>query len=140
MSDLQVIVTLLVFAGVILLIAFNVLHLVLAAMLGVSIMLLFGVFTREEFLHAAQTAGGSISLLFGGMVVARTLVPTPTPSSTWPNRPAPALPRQASSTILGNAHRSSENCHTTSAQRKDSALPRVLRRLSLDIQWMTSRK
>lgn len=76
MSDLQVAVTLLVFAGVILAIALNLLDLVLAALLGVSVMLLFGVFTRQEFLHAAQTAGGSISLLFGGMVVARTLVPT----------------------------------------------------------------
>ena len=76
MSDLQVAVTLLVFVGVILAIALNLLDLVLAAMLGVSVMLLFGIFTREEFLHAAQTAGGSISLLFGGMVVARTLVPT----------------------------------------------------------------
>ena len=76
MSELQIAVTLLVFVGVILAIALNLLDLVLAALLGVSVMLLFGVFTRQEFLHAAQTAGGSISLLFGGMVVARTLVPT----------------------------------------------------------------
>ncbi|MGA2402562.1 MAG: SLC13 family permease, partial [Syntrophobacteraceae bacterium] len=76
MSDLQVAITLLVFAGVILAIAFNVIDLAVAALLGVSIMLLFGVFTRQEFLNAAQTAGGPISLLFGGMVVARTLVPT----------------------------------------------------------------
>ncbi|MGA7876908.1 MAG: SLC13 family permease, partial [Desulfoferrobacter sp.] len=76
MTDLQIVVTLLVFAGVILSIAFNVLDMVLAALIGVSTMLLFGVFTRQEFINAAQTAGGSISLLFGGMVVARTLVPT----------------------------------------------------------------
>jgi len=76
MSDLQVTLTLLVFAGVILAIAFNVIDMAVAALLGVSVMLLFGVFTRQEFLNAAQTAGGTIALLFGGMVVARTLVPT----------------------------------------------------------------
>ena len=76
MSDLQVFLTLLVFAGVILAIAFNVIDMTVAALLGVSVMLLFSVFTRQEFMSAAQTVGGSISLLFGGMVVARTLVPT----------------------------------------------------------------
>lgn len=76
MSDLQVTVTFLVFGGVILAIAFNVVDLAVAALLGVSVMLVFGVFTRQEFMNAAQTAGGSIALLFGGMVVARTLVPT----------------------------------------------------------------
>ena len=58
MSDLQVTITLLVFAGVILAIAFNVIDMAVAALLGVSVMLLFGVFTRQEFLNAAQTAGG----------------------------------------------------------------------------------
>ena len=76
MSDLQVVLTLLVFAGVIVSIALNLLDLALAALLGVSLMLLFGVFTSQEFLRTVQTAGGCISLLFGGMVVARTLVPT----------------------------------------------------------------
>ena len=76
MTDLQIAVTFVVFAGVILAIALNLLDMTLAALLGVSIMLLFGVFTRKEFINASQTAGGSISLLFGGMVVARTLVPT----------------------------------------------------------------
>jgi Na+/H+ antiporter NhaD/arsenite permease-like protein len=76
MSDLQVTLTLVVFAGVILAIAFNIIDMAVAALLGVSVMLLFGIFTRQEFLNAAQTAGGSIALLFGGMVVARTLVPT----------------------------------------------------------------
>lgn len=76
MSELQVVLTLAVFVGVILAIAFNVIDMAVAALLGVSAMLLFGAFTRQEFLNAAQTAGGSIALLFGGMVVARTLVPT----------------------------------------------------------------
>jgi Na+/H+ antiporter NhaD/arsenite permease-like protein len=76
MSDFQVALVLIVFAAVILAIAFNLLDMALAAMLGVSVMLFFGAFTRNEFLQAAQNAGGSIALLFGGMVVARTLVPT----------------------------------------------------------------
>lgn len=76
MTDLQVFVTPIIFAGVILCIAFNVLDIVLAALIGVSTMLLFGVFTSQELLNAVKTAGGPISLLFGGMVVARTLVPT----------------------------------------------------------------
>lgn len=76
MSDLQVTMTFVVFAGVILAIAFNIVDMAVAALLGVSILLFFGVFTRQEFMNAAQTAGGSVALLFGGMVVARTLVPT----------------------------------------------------------------
>jgi Na+/H+ antiporter NhaD/arsenite permease-like protein len=76
MTDLQIAVTLLVFTGVIMAIALNVIDMAVAALLGVSLMLIFGVFTRQEFLNAAQTAGGSIALLFGGMVVARTLAPT----------------------------------------------------------------
>lgn len=76
MSESQIALTLLVFAAVILSIAFNLLDMALAALLGVSTMLLLGAFTRNEFLQAAQNAGGSIALLFGGMVVARTLVPT----------------------------------------------------------------
>lgn len=76
MSDLQITMTFVVFAVVILAIAFNLMDMAVAALLGVSTLLLFGVFTRQEFMNAAQTAGGSIALLFGGMVVARTLVPT----------------------------------------------------------------
>ena len=76
MSELQVAVTLLAFAGVIIAIAFNWLDMALAALLGVSVMLVFGIFTHQEFMNAVQTAGGSLSLLFGGMVVARTLAPT----------------------------------------------------------------
>lgn len=76
MSELQIAVTLLAFAGVILAIAFNLIDMAVAALLGVSVMLCFGVFTRNEFINAAQTAGSPIALLFGGMVVARTLVPT----------------------------------------------------------------
>jgi Na+/H+ antiporter NhaD/arsenite permease-like protein len=76
MSDLQSTLSIIVFAGVILAIAFNLLDMALAALLGVSILLFFGVFTRQDLLNVVQTAGGPIALLFGGMVVARTLRPT----------------------------------------------------------------
>ncbi len=101
MSDLQVTLTLLAFAGVILAIAFNLIDMAVAALLGVSIMLLFGVFTRQEFLNAAQTAGGSIALLFGGMVVARTLVPA---FADWPAVTLPVfVAMMFGGTLGGNA-------------------------------------
>ena len=76
MSDLQVIVTFVVFASVILVIAFDLLDLALAGLLGVSALTAFGVFTLPDILNIVGTFGGSLALLFGGMVVARTLQPT----------------------------------------------------------------
>lgn len=66
----------LVFAGVILAIAFNLCDMVIAAMLGVSVLLVFGIFSQQDALNAVKSAGGALALLFGGMVVARTLEPT----------------------------------------------------------------
>ena len=74
--DLQHIVIFAVFSGVILAIAINVIDMAVAAMLGVSTLIIFGIFTRQDILNAVQAAGGPLSLLFGGMVVARTLEPT----------------------------------------------------------------
>jgi Na+/H+ antiporter NhaD/arsenite permease-like protein len=74
--ELQSIIILAVFAGVILAIAINVIDMAVAAMLGVSTLIIFGIFTRQDILSAVQSAGGPLSLLFGGMVVARTLEPT----------------------------------------------------------------
>ena len=65
-----------VFVGVILAIAFNLCDMVLAAMLGVSVLLAFGVFSQQDVLNAVKSAGGPLALLFGGMVVAQTLEPT----------------------------------------------------------------
>src|SRR5512137_408112 len=48
----------------------------LAAMLGVSTLIACGILTEREVLNAVRAAGGPLSLLFGGMVVARTLEPT----------------------------------------------------------------
>ena len=76
MSDLQIIATFVVFAGVILIIALDLLDLALSALLGVSALIAFGVFSLQDILNIVRTFGGSLALLFGGMVVARTLIPT----------------------------------------------------------------
>ena len=47
-----------------------------AALLGVCILLALGLLDTEDLLAAAVTAGGPLSLLFGGMVVARVLART----------------------------------------------------------------
>lgn len=73
MSFEQLVVTLVVFAAVILLIAFNLLDLVVAGLMGVSALMVLDIIGQEEILSAARTGGGALSLLFGGMVVARTL-------------------------------------------------------------------
>ena len=76
MTELQTTIILAVFAGVILAIAFNLIDMMLAAMLGVSILTVAGIFTQDDILNSIRTGGGALSLLFGGMVVARTLEPT----------------------------------------------------------------
>ena len=76
MTELQIYLTFVVFAGVILAIAFNVIDLTLATLLGVSILTVTGVLTREDVVKTQETAGGTIALLFGGMVVARILATT----------------------------------------------------------------
>lgn len=76
MTELQTVIILAVFAGVILAIAFNLIDMMLAALLGVSILTLAGIFTQNDILNSIRTGGGALSLLFGGMVVARTLEPT----------------------------------------------------------------
>ena len=76
MSDLQAIITFVVFGAVILVIALDLLDLALAALLGVSTLIAFGVFTLQDILNIVRTFGGALALLFGGMVVARTLAPT----------------------------------------------------------------
>ncbi|MCU0600348.1 MAG: SLC13 family permease [Desulfobacterales bacterium] len=74
--NFQTIVTLVVFAGVILAIAFDLIDMLLAAMIGTSILIVMGIFNSQDVIAINQTAGAPIALLFGGMVVARTLVPT----------------------------------------------------------------
>jgi Na+/H+ antiporter NhaD/arsenite permease-like protein len=76
MTDLQNYTVFAVFAGVILVIAFNVIDMTLAAMLGASILLMLGILTQQDILNSFKFSEGMLALLFGGMVVARTLVPT----------------------------------------------------------------
>jgi Na+/H+ antiporter NhaD/arsenite permease-like protein len=75
-SDLHLYVTLIVFAAVILGIAFDVVDMTLAAMLGVSVLVAFGILNESDIMSAMKTAGGPLLLLFGGMVVARILATT----------------------------------------------------------------
>jgi len=76
MSDLQIYTTLGVFAAVILVIACNALDMTLAVMLGASILMGLGILTQPDVLRSLHSSEGMLSLLFGGMVVARTLKPT----------------------------------------------------------------
>jgi Na+/H+ antiporter NhaD/arsenite permease-like protein len=76
MTALQSYAVFAVFAGVILVIAFNVIDMTLAVMLGASILLLLGILTQQDILNSFKFSEGMLCLLFGGMVVARTLVPT----------------------------------------------------------------
>jgi Na+/H+ antiporter NhaD/arsenite permease-like protein len=74
--DFQTTVTLIVFAAVILLIAFDVLDMMLVGLMGVSTLIALGIFNARDVIEVNRTADGTIALLFGGLVVARTLVPT----------------------------------------------------------------
>jgi Na+/H+ antiporter NhaD/arsenite permease-like protein len=76
MNDLQIYLTLIIFAAVILAIAFDVVDMMVAALLGVCLMFVCGILGEKELLDATRTAGGPLALLFGGMVVARVLAKT----------------------------------------------------------------
>ena len=74
--DFLTIASISVFAAVILLIAFDVVDMLLAAMLGVSVLIVLGVYSIQDVIDINRTADGTLALLFGGMVVARTLSTT----------------------------------------------------------------
>lgn len=76
MSDFQIYLTLGVFLGVILLIAFDWVDMVVAALLGVSALLIFGILEGTDLTPIINTASGPLALLFGGMVVAAMLEKT----------------------------------------------------------------
>ena len=76
MSELQIYVTMAVFGAVILVIAFDVIDMAVATLLGISVLFGFDILTEEDVIAAMRTAGGPLALLFGGMVVARTLAST----------------------------------------------------------------
>ena len=73
MTDIQIYLTLGVFATVILLIAFDVVDMVVAALLGVCVLIMFDILDRGDLIQIVQTASGPLALLFGGMVVARVI-------------------------------------------------------------------
>jgi Na+/H+ antiporter NhaD/arsenite permease-like protein len=76
MTEFQIYLTFSVFAGAILAIAFNVIDMTLATLLGVSTLIVAGIFTQDDVIRTQLMAGGPIALLFGGMVVARILTTT----------------------------------------------------------------
>jgi Na+/H+ antiporter NhaD/arsenite permease-like protein len=75
-TPFQIYLILAVFVAVIVAIAFDVMDMVLAALLGVAVLIVAGVFSSQDVVGITRTAGGPIALLFGGMVVARVLAPT----------------------------------------------------------------
>ncbi len=76
MTNFQLYVTLSVFTAVILLIAFDLIDMAVAALLGVSVLIAFGILDNSDLMPIVNTAGGPLSLLFGGMVVARVISKT----------------------------------------------------------------
>jgi len=76
MTDVQMYMTMVVFGAVILAIAFDLIDMAVAALLGVSILFGFNILAEDDIIAAVRTAGGPLALLFGGMVVARTLAGT----------------------------------------------------------------
>lgn len=76
MTDLQIYITLGVFAAVILAIAFDLLDMAVATLLGATLLFALGILQGRDIEAAVDTSGGTLALLFGGMVVARTLTGT----------------------------------------------------------------
>jgi len=69
-------IALAVFAAVILAIASNRMHMTVAASLGAVILLMTGVLSAQQTSETINPGEDTIALFFGGMVVARTLIPT----------------------------------------------------------------
>jgi Na+/H+ antiporter NhaD/arsenite permease-like protein len=76
MTELQAFVTVLVLFGLIVVLLFDWIDMTVAGLLSVSALLIFGVLSQKDFINVVSSSGGVLALLFGGMVVARTLTPT----------------------------------------------------------------
>lgn len=76
MSELQIYITVSVFAVVILAIAFNVIDMAVAALSGMCLLIVLGIIGEQDLVSAARAAAGPLGLLFGGMIVARILSTT----------------------------------------------------------------
>ena len=73
MTDLQIYLTIGVFAAVILAIMLDLIDMAVAALLGVSVLFLSGILDGSDLMPIVHTAGSPLALLFGGMVVARVI-------------------------------------------------------------------
>jgi Na+/H+ antiporter NhaD/arsenite permease-like protein len=76
MSNWQIYLVVGVFSVVILVIAFDLIDMAVAALVGASVLIALGILDEKDLLATARTSAGSISLLFGGMIVARILSTT----------------------------------------------------------------
>ncbi len=76
MPELHFYAIFVVFGLVILCIAFNLLEMTLAGLLGLCVLTLVGIIGDKDVMNAVRASEGALSLLFGGMVVARVLQPT----------------------------------------------------------------
>src|SRR5512139_4063777 len=76
MTDLQVWVTVIVSASLMAVLIFDWLDMTVAGLLSVSVLIVFGILSQKDILNVVGSGGGVLALLFGGMVVARTLTPT----------------------------------------------------------------
>lgn len=75
-SNLPAIIAALTFAAVILAIALNWLDLAVAALLGAVLLRVLGIVSQETAVSSINVGYDTIALFFGGMVVARALIPT----------------------------------------------------------------
>ncbi|UXU85783.1 SLC13 family permease [Burkholderia sp. S-53] len=73
MSEIQIVIALAVFAAVIFAIAFNLVDMAVAALVGTCLLVALGILTTQDIAAAFGSSTGPLSLLFGGMVVARIL-------------------------------------------------------------------
>lgn len=76
MSDWQIYLVIGVFSTVIIVIALDLIDMAVAALVGASLLIALGIIDDTDLIATARTAAGPISLLFGGMVVARILATT----------------------------------------------------------------
>ncbi len=72
----DLVIVLVTFAVVIVIIAMNLLDMAVAALLGIGALIIVGQVRLLDVINAIRSGGGSMALLFGGMVVARMLAPT----------------------------------------------------------------
>ena len=76
LSNPPAIIAALTFAGVILAIALNWLDLAVAGLLGAVLLRLLGIVSQQSAVSSINVGFDTIGLFFGGMVVARALIPT----------------------------------------------------------------